>query len=124
MVDSKEMKQLKAVEEKLGDLLADNNLVYTFRVTQYPISLTVSQDKDPSAQMELYCTDAGDVSARDAKLDIIFQDGEIVIRTDSRLVISDAILSKIKGYAKKLHYLYLQEYFRQSGIASKKNSQE
>ena len=124
MANSKEMMQLKAVEEKLGELLADNNLVYAFRTTQYPISLTVSQDKDPSAQMELYCTDAGDVSARDARLDIIFQDGEIVIRTDSRLVISDSILSKIKGYAKKMHYLYLQEYFRACGSANEKNSQE
>lgn len=108
----KELKQFQAVEDKLSKLLADNNLVHSFETKGYPIMLTISQDKDPSAQMEIYSQDDGDVSAWDSRLVFCFQDGEIVVRTDSRLVISDALMGKIKGYAKKMHYLYLQAFYR------------
>ncbi len=100
--------------EKLESLLAENNLVFTFHRQAYPIYMTVSPDTDVSAQMELYTTGEDDVSARDAKLSFIFQDGDIIVRTDSRLIIPDALMSKIKGFAKKMHYLYLQAYFRES----------
>lgn len=60
--------------------------------------------------MGLLLEDDGGVSARDARLQIIFHDGDIIIRTDERLIITDALLTKIKGQAKKLHYLYLQAY--------------
>lgn len=113
----KEMVQLRAVEEKLSSLLEDNHLVHTFHASAYPISLSISQDKDPSAQMELYSTSGSDVSAQDARLNFIFAGGEILVRTDSRLIIPDSVMSKIKGYAKKMHYLYLQAYFRQHAAA-------
>lgn len=118
----KELRQFQAVEDKLSKLLADNNLVHSFATKGYPITLTISQDKDPSAQMEIYSQDDGDVSAWDSRLVFAFQDGEIVVRTDSRLVISDALMGKIKGYAKKMHYLYLQAFYR--GIVDQRELEE
>lgn len=112
MSQSNEIKQFRAVEDKLRKLLSENNLIYTFKVDSYPITLTINQDADPSAQMELYETTTDGVSARDSKLQIIFRDGSILIRTDSRIVISDELMNKIKGYAKKMHYLYLQALYR------------
>lgn len=108
MKKTKEMELFQKVEEKLADLLDENNLVHTFNADGYPIFLSVSQNMDPSAQMELFDTSKDGVSARDAKLKFIFRDGEILVRTDSRLIIPDSIMSKVKGYAKKMHYLYLQ----------------
>ena len=118
----KELMQFQVVEEKLEKLLADNHLVHRFATSGYPITLTVSQDKDPSAQMELYSQDSGDISAWDSRLVFAFEDGEIVVRTDSRLVISDALMGKIKGYAKKMHYLYLQAFYR--GIVDQRALEE
>lgn len=118
----KELKQFQAVEEKLEKLLADNHLVHRFATQGYPITLTISQDKDTAAQMEIYSQDDGDVSAWDSRLVFAFQDGEIVVRTDSRLVISDALMGKIKGYAKKMHYLYLQAFYR--GIVDQRALEE
>lgn len=118
----KELRQFQAVEDKLSKLLADNNLVHSFATKGYPITLTISQDKDPSAQMEIYSQDDGDVSAWDSRLVFAFQDGEIVVRTDSRLVISDALMGKIKGYAKKMHYLYLQAFYH--GIVDQRALEE
>ena len=105
-------RQYTAINEKLGKLLADNGLVGTFKTDAYPISLTVSMDASPGAQMELFDVDATGASASDASLKFVFEDGDILVRTHSRLVIADDIMSKIKGFAKKLHYLYLQDFFR------------
>ena len=109
----RELELLFEANNKLEELLVSNGLVASFHDKQYPIILTVSQSQDPGDQMELFASDMGTVSARDAKLHFIFQDGEIIVRTDSRLVVPDALLTKIKGLAKKMHYLYLQAYHRQ-----------
>lgn len=113
MAEIKESTLYYETIEKLDELLAANNLVQVFGEDEYPIVLTVSQDRDPAAQMELFSQDGPGISSRDARLSFIFQDGDIVVRTDSRLVISDALMSKIKKYAKKMHYLYLQAYYRE-----------
>ena len=112
MEKTREFQELMTIEGKLAELLAAHNLVYTFSSDDYPISITVEPNLDPSAQMEMFANDDAGVSSRDAKLRFIFQDGNIIVRTDSRLIISDALLSKIKGLAKKMHYLYLQAYHR------------
>ena len=106
--------KLKEAENKLEKLLAENSLVHTFSTASYPIYLSVSQNAAPQAQMELYNTaPAEGVSSNDATLRFIFVDGEIMVRTDNRLIISDDLMGKIKGCVKKMHYLFLQEYFRQ-----------
>jgi hypothetical protein len=112
MEKTREFQELMTIEGKLAELLAAHNLVYTFSSDDYPISLTVEANLYPSAQMEMFANDDAGVLSRYAKLCFIFQDGEIVVRTYSRLIISDALLSKIKGMAKKMHYLYLQAYHR------------
>lgn len=101
----------KEEEAKLAKLLAAYKLLHTFNANEYPISLSVSQNCDPAEQMELYSTDDG-ASSRDSRLTFQFRDGEILVRTDSRLIIPDDLFTKVKGKAKKLHYLYLQAYFR------------
>lgn len=97
--------------DKLAETLADFNLLHTFDTKKFPITLTVRQNKAPDAQMELYATTDGSISAQDSVLRFIFKLDEIEIQTDSRLVISDHLMTKIKGAAKKLHYSYLQAYF-------------
>ena len=111
-MEFQEFQELMTIEGKLAELLAAHNLVYTFSRDDYPISIAVEPNLDPSAQMEMFANDDAGVSSRDAKLRFIFQDGAIIVRTDGSLIISDALLSKIKGLAKKMHYLYLQDYHR------------
>lgn len=99
------------IENKLAETLAENNLVHTFRTRSYPVVLTISQDASPEAQVALFESSDGSVSSRDAKLRLIFELDGLKIQTDSRLVISDALMNKIKGLAKKLHYAYVQAFF-------------
>lgn len=104
--------QFNEIKQNLDKQLAENGLVCAFHTATYPIILTVSPDISPEVQIGLYEDEDGGLCARDARLQIIFADGEIVIRTDERLIMTDALLTKIKGQAKKLHYLYLQAYHK------------
>lgn len=110
MKNTEELNMFHEVQEKLNELLAKNRLVGTFNCDSYPIFLSVGQNMDPAEQMALFSDAEDGVSARDARLRLIFKDGDILIRTDSRLIISDDLMGKIKNYAKKLHYLYLQAF--------------
>lgn len=71
------------------------------------------QDQSPEAQMPIYEESDGNTSSRDSAIRFIFLLDGIVIRTDNRVVVSDAFMSKIKGLAKKLHAAFCYAYFAQ-----------
>ena len=102
----------KAIQSKIETVLAEENLVFTLRAKTYPITMIISQSQSPHAQMEILemASDDG-ASSRDCALRFIFKMDDLVIQTDNRLVISDALMSKLKGLAKKLHTAYLHAYF-------------
>ena len=96
---------------KLNDLLAENNLICKFNANSYPMTLTISQDQSLEAQMELYSVEENGVSSKDAKLVLTFPVSEIGVRIYGRFIITDSLMTKIKGHGKKLRDLYLQSYF-------------
>ena len=96
---------------KLAETLAENHLVHTFRTRSYPVVLLISQDVSPEAQIAIFEDADSSISSRDAKLRLIFELDGLKIQTDSRLVISDALMNKIKGLAKKLNSAYKEAFF-------------
>lgn len=99
------------LENKLAETLADNHLVHTFRTRSYPVVLTISQDVSPEAQIAIFEDTEGSVSSRDAKLRLIFELDGLKIQTDSRLVLTEALMNKLKGLAKKLNSAYKEAFF-------------
>lgn len=99
------------LENKLAETLAENHLVHTFRTRSYPVVLIISQDVSPEAQIAIFEDADSSISSRDAKLRPIFELDGLKIQTDSRLVISDALMNKIKGLAKKLNSAYKEAFF-------------
>ena len=96
---------------KLGNVLEENGLLHTFSTKSYPLTLTISQNQAPEAQMALYEQGNGDISSSDAKLVLTFPVGEIGVRVYGRLIISDTLMGKIKNHGKKMRDLYLQGYY-------------
>lgn len=101
---------LATLEGKLAKILNDEGMVYTFKTSEYPITLTVSRNASPSAQMAFFSMNDG-ASSADAKLQFIFKLDALEIRTDNRLVIPDTLMTKIKGQAKKIHHAFLEGFF-------------
>ena len=96
---------------KLEKLLAEERMVCTFHDKSYPISLTISPDASPEAQMELFALADDGATSRDARLTFTFPVGEIGMKISGRLIIPEALLNKIKGAAKKIHKAYLEGFF-------------
>lgn len=119
---------VRPLEDKLAALLAGESMVHTLKAKQYPILLTISQDASPDAQMELFSTRGDGLSSRDALLQFIFKLEGLEIRTDNRLIISDDLMNKIKGFAKKIYHAYLEGYFAehigQNGSCDTENTTE
>ena len=108
------------IDGKLVELLEDHQLIRKFNTDSYPITLTITPNTSPEAQMTMYSMAEDGASSRDAKLVFSFPVGEIGIRIVGRLIMSDALMNKIKGLAKKMHYLYLQAQFamlNEQGVA-------
>lgn len=101
--------QYRAAETKLDELLAEHELLFKFDTSSYPITLTVFQDQSIEAQASLYSQESDGVSSKDSRLVFQFPVNDIKLRVyGERLIISDALMTKIKGLAKKMHYTFLQ----------------
>ena len=107
-------KEFEAVATKLNELLAENMLTYKFSTAAFPITLTIMPDASMDAQMSMYEQSDDGVSSNDAKLVYSFKVNEIAVRVYGRLIITEALMNKIKGLAKKMHYVWLQCYFAES----------
>ena len=107
-------KEFEAIASKLNELLAENMLTYKFSTAAFPITLTITPDASMDAQMTMYEQSDDGMSSSDAKLVYSFKVNEIAVRVYGRLIITEALMNKIKGLAKKMHYVWLQCYFADS----------
>ena len=111
-------KNVRLIEDKLSEVLAPEKMVFSASNSKYPYILSISQDRSTEAQMEIYAMSDGKTSSHDAAIRFIFELDGLVIRTDSRVIVSDAFMNKIKGLAKKLHYAWLQAYYAEHTAAT------
>ena len=107
-------RDVRVLEDKLAEMLAEKNLLHVMDKSKYPITLTVTQNQAPDAQMELYDTTDGTLSSQDSVLRFVFHLDRLEFQTNSRLVIDDKFMNKIKGQAKKIHALHVHAYFAAS----------
>ena len=101
-----------AQSDKLANIMDANDLLHTFNTKTYPITLTITQNQAPDAQLSLLenAPEEG-VSSQDARLVLTFPVGEIGVRVYGRLVIADTLMAKIMNHGKKMRDLWLQGYF-------------
>ena len=104
-------KNVRLIEDKLSEVLEPEKMVFSASNSKYPYILSISQDRSTEAQMEIYAMSDGKTSSYDAAIRFIFELDGLVIRTDSRVIVSDSFMNKINGLAKKLHYAWLQAYY-------------
>lgn len=81
--------------------------------------MTVGPNTALDAQMAMFETASEGVSSQDAKIVFHFVVGEINVRMYGRFIISDALMSKIKGIANKIRDLWLMADFAVKAEQSK-----
>lgn len=93
---------------KIDKLCDDNNLEFTFVPGTFPLVMSVAHSLERRQQMSLI---ESEKSSYGARIDFIFSD-DLVVKVVGNFSIDDEVLNKIKNGAKKLHYLFLQEWFK------------
>lgn len=101
-------------KEKLESILVEEEMVLTVLET-YPLTLIISQNQAPYAQMSMLANDVGG-SDMDFSLRFIFKVDGLEIRTNSQMQMSDTLFNKLKRLAKKWHTAYTHAYFAQTSI--------
>lgn len=91
--------EINELTDKLDKLCEDNNLELTVQCTDYPITFTVRQDQITF-----------DSSEETPMVQFVFGFDPYVINSgDLKISLED--MQKIQSLVKKLHYLYLQDWF-------------
>lgn len=108
-----EISKFHAYKKNLEVICDENNLVFRFRNTEYPVSLTILPNSGVEEQMDLLADDADKVtSSPDARLVFYYKDGDLLYKITDNFTISDALFSKLKNLYKKMHSAWLQYFFR------------
>ena len=103
------------LKDKLETVLTEEEMVLTV-VETYPLTLIISRNQAPYAQMSMIeGTDAA-ISDIDFSLRFIFRVDGLEIQTNNTLRMNDELLNKLKGLAKKWHTAYTHAYFAHTSI--------
>jgi len=86
----------------------------------YPLTLIISRNQAPEAQMSFLDMNDGEGSALDFSLRFIFGIDGLEIQTSSRLRMTDEFLNKLKGLAKKWHAAYTHAFFAEHMTAAER----
>lgn len=109
-----EISQYESYKKKLQGVCDENDLVFRFVRTEYPITLTISPASADMTQIAMPgVQDEDEASSPDAAIVFSIKDGILSYKTSQTFTISDALFSKIKNLFKKLHYFWLQYFFRE-----------
>lgn len=104
------------LKDKIEKLCQENNLEFTFESSKFPIIATIRPSEEAKNQLTI---DFGDEDENknfvNGEIQFIFAD-ELEMKVLNDFRIEDGLLNKIKTQVKKLHYLYLQMYFKMKTI--------
>lgn len=108
-----EISKYDAQKKKMEGVCDENNLTFRFHRDAYPITLTVRPLSDIGSQISMLenVEEQGYISP-DAYLMFEYKDGEVNHKMSGTFTISDALFAKLKNIFKKMHYYWLQYFFR------------
>ena len=107
---------IEEVEDKYQEALGkvqetcdSEKLMIEWSNHHFPIIATIKEDDTDKDQVTM---DMGEEEQKQlGQMRFVFDD-ELIIQVDDNFYISDDLLNKLKNQLKKLHYLYLQVYFK------------
>lgn len=103
-MEYKGFKQTKAMLAEMTNFLYECGFRGDFTYTGYPAQLRVAPYKK---QIDLFAKE----EQKEPSLTLSLWINNITYAFDGNLTINEDVFNKIKTYAKKLHYTWLQEYF-------------
>ena len=108
-MEYKGFNETKSMLQAMTAYLYSVGLKGEFNYTRYPVQLRIEPDEDQ--QLNIFTQKI--TKEHDKLPTVTFTLGinDISFKFDGKLDIAEAVFNRIKSYAKKLHYTWLQEYF-------------
>lgn len=97
--------------EKLEKLCDENKLEFELKKAEFPFIATIRPDRESRNQMRMDLGAEHEIF-KNGEIKLIFAD-ELTMSIINDFMIEDNLLNRIKNQVKKLHYLYLQMYFKE-----------
>lgn len=104
------------LKEKLQGICEENDLTFSIRNNSYPFTLTVKPLGGMDAQQTMMesmdePSGTGYISP-DASLVFAYRDGDLSYKISETWTISAALFDKLKNLFKKMHFMWMQYFFR------------
>lgn len=101
------------LQDKILKTAIDNKLDIDVEFSKFPITAKIRPNLEERDQLRFDLEDINQESNFvNGEIKLVFGE-ELTMTVLNDFSIEDSILSKIKGMIKKLHYIYLQMYFKE-----------
>lgn len=112
----REIDKYGALKEKLAGICDENDLTFKIHNQGYPFRLVVKPLSGMDAQQTMMegmenSSDTGYISP-DASLVFAYRDGDLTYKISETWTIGDSLFNKLKNHFKKLHFLWMQYFYR------------
>lgn len=112
----REIDKYGVLKEKLQGICEENNLTYNIKNHGYPFLMIIKPLGGVDAQQTMLegmeeATGTGYISP-DASLVFAYKDGDLSYKISETWTISENLFNKLKNIFKKMHFLWLQYFFR------------
>lgn len=112
----REIDKYGVLKEKLQNLCDENNLTWSIQNRKFPFLLTVKPlDGMDNQQTMMEGMDGSGETGYinpDASLVFAFRDGDLSYKISETWTISATLFDKLKNLFKKMHFLWMQHFFR------------
>lgn len=104
---------LQDTRDKIEKLCNENDLNFEFESSNFPIVAALSPSEESKNQLVIDFKDDGrESNFVNGEIQFIFGD-ELTMKVLNDFRIEEGLLNRIKNMIKKLHYIYLQLYFKE-----------
>ena len=104
------------LQEKILKICQENKLEIDIKLTKFPVVATIRPNLEERDQLRFDMQDMDETNNFvNGEISLVF-DEELTMTVLNDFRIEDSLLNRIKGMVKKLHYIFLQIYFKQSKL--------
>ncbi len=108
-----ELSKYEAYKKKLEGLCDEHNLVAKFKKDKYPVAMTVRPLTGLDEQISMMENiEENGYTSPDACITFTMKDCEVDINTSETFTISDTLFKKLLDLFKKMHFCWVQYFFR------------
>lgn len=104
------------LQDKILKLSKESRLEIDIKLSRFPVVVTIRPNLEERDQLTFDMQEMDiDTNFVSGEINLVFEE-ELTMTVLNDFRIEDSLLNRIKGMVKKLHYVYLQIYFKESKL--------